>query len=399
MTVKSISSRIDWVGAIDRDRRLFDELIPLPNGTSYNSYLVKGDNANALIDTVDPSKKETLFDNLRQSGIEKLDYVIVNHGEQDHSGTLPTLIEKYPECKIVTNQKARDILTDHLTLEDVKFKIIDDGDQLDLGGVKLEFGLIPWVHWPDTQYTHAIEEEVLFTCDFLGHHYATDQLFLNDECELEDSAKRYYAEIMMPFNSRARKNLEKIQEIENEIEIIAPSHGPLHENPENILDYYEEWTSKKLKNKVLIPYVSMHGSTEILVEHLTNALIERDIEAKPYHITKTDIGDIAKELVDSGTIVIGSSTVLGGAHPKALYIAYLANGLGAKANYASIIGSYGWGTKIVDQIADTISSLKLELIEPKIIKGKPNQKDLKLIEEMADKIQEKHRKDPDINSN
>ncbi|OUJ18673.1 Flavorubredoxin [Methanonatronarchaeum thermophilum] len=397
MTVKKITDRISWVGAIDWDRRLFDELIPLPDGTTYNSYLVKGNEETALIDTVDPTKKETLFNNLMNAGVEKLDYVVVNHGEQDHSGTLPSLLEKYPECRIVTNSKAEDILTEHLELDEARFKIIGDKDQIDLGGTTLEFGLIPWVHWPDTQYTLAIEEKTLFTCDFLGHHYATEQLFNNDKCHYENSAKRYFAEIMMPFKSRARKNLQKIKEIEHDVDVIAPSHGPLHNQPEQIIGYYEKWTSDKLENKVIIPYVSMHGSTEIMVQHLTNALTERDIEVKPMHITNTDIGDIAKELVDTATIIIGSPTVLGGAHPKALYIAYLANALKAKANYASIIGSYGWGSKIVDQIADTVSSLNLELIEPKIIKGKPTKKDLKLIEEMAEKIKEKHKNDPKIN--
>ncbi|UOY09464.1 FprA family A-type flavoprotein [Methanonatronarchaeum sp. AMET6-2] len=396
MPVRKVTDRVSWVGAIDWDRRLFDELIPLPDGTTYNSYLVEGDNKNCLVDTVDPAKKDILFDNLDEAGVEKLDYVVVNHAEQDHSGSLPDILERYPECRVVTNPKAEDILCEHLDLPETHFRTINDGEQVSLGGLTLEFGLIPWVHWPDTQYTHVKEEKVLFPCDFLGHHYATDQLFIDDYCETKESAKRYYAEIMLPFNSRARKNLEKIKEIQGEIDIIAPSHGPLTRKPNKIIELYEEWTSNKLKNKVIIPYVSMHGSTEIMVEHLTSALIERDVEVKQYHLTETDIGDLAKELVDTATIIIGSPTVLGGAHPQALYSAYLANALGAKAKYASIIGSYGWGSNIVDQIADTLSSLNLELIEPKIIKGKPSEKDLKLISQMANKIAGKHKEDPDI---
>ncbi|HPS56316.1 MAG TPA: FprA family A-type flavoprotein, partial [Sedimentisphaerales bacterium] len=329
------------VGVINFDAKLFDRLIPLPDGTSYNAYLVKGSEKTVLIDTVDPDKTEVLIDNLVKTGITKIDYIIAHHAEQDHSGSLPDILLLYPEAKIVTNPKCKSMLMDLLSLEDNQFQIIEDGSTLSLGDKTLQFIYTPWVHWPETFSTYLPENKILFSCDFFGSHFATSNLFVKDIAEIYEPAKRYFAEIMLPFRSQINKNIEKIKDLD--IEMIAPSHGPVHNDPQFIIDAYKDWSSEKGKNLVIIPYVSMHGSTSKMVTYLLDALIERGIEVKQFELSTVDIGKLAISLVDCTTVVIGTSTVLMGPHPCAAYAAFLANALRPKFKFASVIGSYGWG--------------------------------------------------------
>ena len=389
MAIQKIKNNIFSVGVIDWDRRLFDELIPLPDGTSYNSYLIFGSEKTALIDTVDPEKKEELIYNLKRLKVEKLDYIIANHAEQDHSGTIPDLLTLYPEAKVVTNPKCKGFLKDLLHLDDEKFIEIADGDTLSLGDKTLEFIYNPWVHWPETMSTYLVEDKILFSCDFFGSHRATASLFVQDEYKVVQDAKRYYAEIMMPFRNHIRKNIEKISA--KEIESIAPSHGPVYNKPKIIIDAYKDWISDKVTNQVLIPYVSMHGSTEVIVMKLIEILVENGIDVIPFNLTKTDIGELAMALVDAATLILGTPTVLAGPHPSAVYAAYLVNALRPKLKVASIVGSLGWGGKTVDILTTTMKNLKVDFIEPLLIKGLPKGDDLKKIEDFAKIIIEKHK--------
>ncbi len=385
MIYKMLKEDVYSVGAVDWDRRIFDELIQIPNGTSYNSFVVKGKKKTALVDTVDPTKSLELLDNLRKLEVD-IDYLVINHAEQDHSGTIPQILEIYKNAIVVTNSKCKELLSEFLMIPDEKFMVVGDGESLDLGDKTLEFIITPWVHWPDTMVTYLHEDKILFTCDFFGSHMATSQLFASED--IYNPAKRYYAEIMMPFRSIIKKNLEKLERLE--IEIIAPSHGPIYENPEFIIDAYKDWTSDNTKNEVVIPYISMHGSTQRMVDYLVDSLIERNVMVKPLNLTYTDMGDLALDLVDATTMVIASPTVLTGPHPSVVYAAYLANALRPKLKFVSVMGSYGWGGRMLDQITSMIGSLKAEIITPLIIKGFPEADDFKKIDAMADEIALKH---------
>jgi len=389
MAVREIKQNIYAVGSIDWDRRLFDELIPLPDGTSYNSYLIKGSEKIALIDAVDPTKRHELMANLEQLNINKIDYVISNHAEQDHSGSIPQILELYPDAKVVTNQKCKGMLMDLLLIPEDKFLTINDRETISLGNKTLEFILAPWVHWPETMFTYLKEDRILFTCDFLGSHLATSDLFVTDEARVYEAAKRYYAEIMMPFRTSIKRHLEVIKGME--VEIAAPSHGPVYQRPEFILSAYREWVSDEVKNEVIVPYISMHGSTEKLVNYFVNALIERKISVKPFNLTRTDIGHLAMALVDAATIVIASPTVLVGPHPLVVYAVYLVNALRPKLRFASVIGSYGWGGRMLEQIKGMTTNLKVEFIEPLIVKGYPREEDFKSLDKLADEILKKHK--------
>ena len=389
MTVKKIKKDIYWVGAIDWDRRLFDELIPLPEGTSYNAYLVKGQKKAALIDTVDPTKEDDLLDNLDDLEIEHLDYIVVNHAEQDHSGAIPLMLELYPKAKIVTNEKCKNMLIEHLLIKEDRIITVSNNDTLSLGGKTLRFIFAPWVHWPETMLTYLEEDKILFSCDLFGAHLAESNLWVDDESKVYFAAKRYYAEIMMPFRSNIKKHLERLKELE--IKTIAPSHGQIYSHPEFILSAYSEWISDEVENEVIIPYVSMHGSVEEMVYILSEELMKKGITVKLFNLSRTDIGALAIALVDAATIVIASPTVLAGAHPQVISAVYLANVLRPKLRYASVIGSYGWGGKMLENISAMIGNLKVEILSPVIIKGYPKEEDYNSLIKLADEIAEKHK--------
>jgi flavorubredoxin len=389
MAVKKLKEGIHWVGAIDWDRRLFDELIPLPDGTTYNAYLVEGSEKTALIDTVDPAKTGELLENLQELGVGRIDYVIANHAEQDHSGSLPDVLAIYPEALVVTNEKCKGMLMDLLEIPEDRFQVVADGESLGLGGRTLEFIFAPWVHWPETMLTYLREEKLLFSCDFLGSHLAQSEPLLWDEAHAYQSAKRYYAEIMMPFRANIRKHLQRLRALP--LDMIAPSHGVVYPRPEFILAAYEEWTSDKVSNKVLIPFVSMHGSTREMVDFLAGALMRKNIPVFPCNVVRADIGDLAKELVDAATVVIASPTVLAGPHPAILYVTYLANALRPKFKFASIVGSFGWGGRMLETLTAQLGNIKAEILEPVMVKGFPRPADYQALQRLADDIEKKHR--------
>ena len=387
--MRQLKPNIYAVGAIDFDARLFDRLIPLPDGTSYNSYLIQGSEKTALLDTVDPAKTDVLFKNLAEADVESLDYVIAHHAEQDHSGSLPDVLLQFAGAKVVTNPKCKGMLMDLLGIENDRFITVEDGRTLSLGDKTLEFIYLPWVHWPETMGTYLKEDKILFPCDFFGSHLATSSLFVDDEPVVYESAKRYYAEIMMPFRRQINTNLGKLESIE--IKIIAPSHGPVHNRPCFIIDAYKDWASDTVKNQVVLPYVSMHGSTAEMVSYFADALIKRGITVKQFELSTVDIGKLAMALVDAATIVIGSPTVLIGPHPCAAYAAFLANALRPKTRFASIIGSFGWAGKMVEQLTAMLPNLKAEILEPVITKGFPKDNDFIALDRLADEILAKHK--------
>jgi flavorubredoxin len=387
--VREITPGVIWVGAIDWDRRLFDALIPLPNGTSYNSYLIRGSQGTALIDAVDITKMDVLIGNLNALGIKKLDYIISQHAEQDHSGGIQKLAKLYPKATIVASGKCKELLVAfNLVSEDRVMEVVDS-QKISLGDKTLEFIHAPWVHWPDTIFTNLPEEKILFTCDFLGSHLATSDLYAMDEATVCESAKRYYAEIMMPFRQNIRKHLDRIKELQ--FDLIAPSHGPLYSHPNFILEAYRDWSSENVKNQLILPYVSMHGATKAMVDYFVDAAIARGISVRQFDLARTDIGELAEALVDAATLVIGSSTVLAGAHPLALYAAILTNALRPKTKFVSVIGSYGWGGKMVEQIAGTIPNLKVQLLNPVVAKGYPKASDFQALDRLADEILAMHK--------
>jgi flavorubredoxin len=387
MKPREILPGVHYVGAPDFDRRLFDALIPLPEGTSYNAYLVSGRDKIALIDTVEPQLLHVLKSYLED--VPRIDYVVSNHTEQDHSGSLPWILERYPMAQLLSSEPAKPLLVDHLGLAPDQIRAVADGERLDLGGRTLRFIYTPWVHWPETMSTYIEEDKVLFSCDWFGAHVAQTGLFADcTDCILGE-AKRYYAEIMMPFRKIVQKNLDKIKDLE--VRFIAPSHGPIHGDPATIIQAYRDWTDDMPHNNVVVPWVTMHGSTALLVERLTAGLVERGVSVFPFNMASADVGQLAMALVDAATLVVATPTVHVGPHPVVLNAVVLANALRPKVRFASIIGSYGWAGRMPELVKAALPNLKVEMLPSVIAKGQPKPADLEAVDALAAAIAAKHK--------
>jgi flavorubredoxin len=388
MKARPITPNVDWVGAVDWERGLFDALIPLPDRTSYNSYLIRGSQKTVLVDAVEPNLVDILM--TRLEGVENIDTIISLHAEQDHSGGLPAVLEKYPQAQLFASPKGRDNLSTHLSIPAERIHAVQDGETLSLGDRTLQFIHIPWVHWPDTLAAYLVEDRLLFTTDFFGSHLATSDLFASaDEGRVHAAAKRYYAQIMMPLRGMAQKNLERLERLE--LAFIAPSHGPVYDRPAFILNAYRQWMGGPLRNVVVLPFVSMHGSTLKMAAYFSESLAERGVAVEPFDLTSADIGRIAEVLVDAPTLVIGTPTMLGGPHPGVVGTAYLVNMLKPRLKYLSVIGSYGWGGRTVETLTGMLSGLKTETLPPVLCKGLPKQADFQALDVLADAIAERHK--------
>ena len=387
MSMIEIAKGTYWVGAIDWDRRLFDSLIPLPDGTSYNAYLVRGSEKTALVDTVDPSMSGVLMSHL--DDVEQVDLIVAQHAEQDHSGSIPIVLAKYPRATVVTTPRGKGMLTGLMPIPEEQIVTVDDGDTLSLGDKTLSFIHLPWIHWPETMVTYLPEDRILFTGDLYGSHVATDDLYAVDEARVFWAARRYYAEIMMPLRSMISKNLPKLDNLD--VAAIAPSHGPLHHKPERIANAYRQWLSGEPRNAAALAYVSMHGSVQIMITYLCRALADRGVAAEAFDLTASDIGDLAATLVDAPTLVFGTPTVLAGPHPTVMSGAYLINALKPPIQFASAVVSYGWGGKAVEQLTGVISDLKAEMIPPVQCKGSPKEADFLALESLAAAIAGRHK--------
>jgi flavorubredoxin len=385
-----MNEHVQYIGSQDWDRRIFDSLIPLPEGTSYNSYVITGSHKTALIDTVDAKFEAEFMGKLK--GIVKLDYVIINHVEQDHSGCAKMVLDKYPEAQILCSEKARDLIMTHLHIKEGSIRVVKDMEEISLGDRTLRFCYAPFVHWPETMLTFLVEDKMLFSCDMFGSHLANSEIYACKALDkYEEPCKRYYAEIMMPFAAPMKKNLEKVALLSPSI--ICPSHGPVWNEPKQVMDLYKKWAEGEPENLALIASVSMHGSTFAMVERLTNRLSEGGVHVARVDLVNPDLGKIAEYLVDAHTIVVCTPTILGGPHPAAASAVLLANALRPKTKLLAVMGSYGWGGKAAETLVGLLTNLSsAEVLPPVMIKGLPNEEQMQLVDQLAGQIIERHAK-------
>ena len=387
LDVREISDDVYWVGARDWNRRIFDALIPLPQGTTYNAYLVRGGDKTALIDTVNPGFEEELVARIAQvSDAASLDYVIMNHAEPDHAGAIPHIMELSKGAQLVTTEKGAKMAQRYYGVPPERITTVQDSDTIGLGGTTLKFIDAPWLHWPETMFTYLVENKVLFPCDFLGFHTAYG--FYDDEVEeFTPFAQRYFGEIMMPFSKMGQKALGKLNDLD--IQIIAPSHGPIHRNPERILDAYRRWTMGETKAKAIVVYVTMWNSTEAMIKTMVDSLMAEGVEVGLHNLVYADLGDVARDLVDSRAIVLGTPTVLGGMHPLAIYAAHLVKALRPPLKYGAVLSSYGWGGGAVKQAAEILEPTKVEVVGALEVHGPPAAEDYQQIADLGKKLSAK----------
>ena len=389
--VVEISKGVYWVGVRDWNRRLFDALIPLPKGTTYNAYLIVGEAKRALIDTVNPGFEKELEAKIRQIvNPRDVDYVIMNHAEPDHAGAIPHLMSINNKALLVTTRRGAKMAQTFHNVPEKRIRVVSDRETIDLGGKTLRFIDAPMLHWPETMFTYLQENKILFPCDFFGSHIAKG---LYDE-EVEDlivHAQRYFGEIMMPFRTMAKKALEKIKDLQ--IGMIAPSHGPIHRNTRRILEAYRRWAGGETKRKATIVYLTMWNSTEKMIHPLAETLASEGIEIALYNLTSADIGDVAMDLVDSRAVVLGAPTVLGGIHPLALYATYLVKALNPPIKFGVVLSSYGWGGGAIRHVQQILGPSKIEVVGAMEVNGPPSINDIKHIVELGKTLVAKIRKE------
>jgi len=361
-------------------------LIPLPQGTTYNAYLIK-DEKTALIDSVNPGFEEELEARINQiHPVQEIDYIIMNHAEPDHAGAIPYLLEKNSKAKLVATKRGAEAAKIYFHTSEKRIQIVSDGDTIKLGTKTLIFIEAPMLHWPETMFTYLEEDKILFPCDFLGLHTAYG--FHDDEVpELTQYAQRYFGEIMMPYKAMGKRGLDKIKDLE--IQLIAPSHGPIHRNPERILEAYRKWTSGETLDKVLVVYATMWKSTEKMIMQIVETLEKEGISTPVYNLVSADVGDIAKDLVDSRGIVLGTPTVLGRMHPLAVYAAHLVKVLKPPAEFGVVLTSYGWGKGALAHASEMLGPTGLEIVGALEVNGVPTKDHFDQIKEIGTALAKK----------
>lgn len=384
MLVEQITARIASVGAQDPERQLFDAFMPLHHGTTYNSYLIRGSEATALIDPVDAEKYGQLTEALDALGVRKLDYIINLHTEQDHSGSTKMLRKRYPGVQLVGMKKVIELmgLHHHIAAED--FREIPEGGSLSLGDLTLEFYGLPFAHWPDNSAVLVKEEGVLMTSDLFGAHLATGSIFTEDLDLHREMTRAYYAEIMMPFRNQVKKHVAKIKALD--AKILAPAHGPVWTKPDEVISLYEAWTGNEYRRHITIGYVSMHESVEKMVFQMAKKLSALGMPYSLHNLgAHTDSlmragGDMVTSCVDDPALILAAPTVLTNPHPTAMYAAVLVDTLKPKLQFLSYVGSFAWGSKAPQTIEALTSSFKGERLEPFVVKGDPGTEDLEKLE-------------------
>ncbi len=366
-TVK-IKEDVYWVGVTDPELVVFDIVVPTEHGTTYNSYLVRGEKV-AIVDTVKAQFVDEFLEKIRSLvKLEDIGYIIINHTEPDHSGGLIRLMELAPQAIPVFSRGARTFVKNILHKE-FEYQEVKDGDSIDLGNKTLKFISAPFLHWPDSMFTYLVEDKVLFPCDAFGSHYCSDKRF-NDELDNKEEAfhafEFYYNAILRPFKMYLSNALNNIQNFE--IDTIAPSHGPiLRENLERYIDAYREWSGKgsqaNAKKKIAVVYVSSYGSTQKMAERIAKGATLPDTEVSLFNAAEIDLDILMDEIESSDEMILGSPT-LNAKAPKPVFdiISSLVM-LNVRGKAAAVFGCYGWSGEAVQIIEDILRSLRFKIVE------------------------------------
>ncbi len=366
---KHVKNNVHWVGKVDWELRKFHgEEYSTHSGSTYNAYLIQ-EEKNVLIDTVwSPFSKE-FVDNLAQEiDLDKIDYIIVNHGEVDHSGALPELMERIPDTPIYCSANAVKSLKGQYH-GDWNFNVVKTGDSLDIGnGKKLIFVEMTMLHWPDSMATYLTEDNILFSNDAFGQHYATEELFndLVDQCELFEESIKYYANILAPFSGILAKKLDEVISLGLPIDMIATSHGVIwRDNPMQIVEKYSQWADNYRENQITIVYDTMWGGTKRLAERIAEGirLGDPDVVIKLFNLPKSDENDIITEIFKSKTVVLGSPTVGNSVLHSMAGLAHLMKQMKFKDKNAAAFGCYGWSGESVKVLNGLLKDAGFELID------------------------------------
>jgi flavorubredoxin len=390
MSALKILPDIYSVGVVDWNVRNFHgHTYTTKRGTTYNAYLII-DEKIALVDTVLVSFSDELISNIKEIiPLEKIDYIIANHVETDHSGALPELMKLCPKAKVIGTEKCKEGLYRNY-YGNWEFEVVKTGDKLKLGKRTLTFFEAPMIHWPDSMFTYCAEEELLMPNDAFGQHYATSERFDDevDQCALMDEAAKYYGNILMPLGQIILKKIEEIQKIKLPIKMIAPSHGIIWRcNPAKIIQAYVSWAKNETVEKVVIVYETMWGATEKMARKIAEGLSSNKVSVKLFNVAESDRTEIIKEMLEAKGFLFASSTHDNDMLPNLAGFMEFVKGLRPKNRVASAFGSYGWAGGAVKEIEEILKESGIEPALPGLsVKYAPDETEIKSCYEYGKKF-------------
>jgi flavorubredoxin len=383
---------VNWVGVVDWNLRDFHGYVTR-RGSTYNAYLIS-DEKIALIDTVKSTFSNELIEHISElTSLEKIDYIIVNHVEMDHSSSLPVIAKLAKNAKILASQRGKDALIEHYGADFNVVETVKTGDELKLGKRTLRFLEAPMLHWPDSMFTYLVEDKILMPNDAFGQHFASSERFDDevDQNALMEEAITYYANILMPFAPLITRKIQEVVQMGIPIDIIAPSHGIIwRKDPSKIINAYLNWSSGAAKQKAVVVFDTMWGSTDKMARAIAEGISSQGVDVKLLKLRATDNTDIVTEIVDAKAVIVGSPTLNNQMFPTlGSFLTYI-TGLKPKGKLWCFFGSYGWGGGAVRDMTEMAKKAGFEVHEPSIeIKYVPDKEDLKKCFDFGQQIAQK----------
>lgn len=389
MKATEIKPKVHWVGAIDWNIRDFHGYSTY-KGTTYNAYLVK-DEKTALFDTVKKPFLSDLLHRIRQiTEVSKIDYLIVNHVELDHSGAIPEMIDLIKPEKVICSEMGKKSLIEHFHREDWPYEVVKSGQTLSLGSKTVHFLETRMLHWPDSMFSYLAEDRLLISSDAFGQHWATSERFDDevDQGELFTHAAKYYANILLLYSPLVQKLLGKVREMNLEIDMIAPDHGLIwRSDPGRIIQAYDGWSRQETTNKAVIVYDTMWRSTELMAKAIADGLVDEGVSVRLSNLKVNHRSDVMTQILDARAVLFGSATLNNGMLPMIADMLCYVKGLRPVGRIGAAFGSYGWSGEAVKLITQALEEMKFEVLDPGLrVKFAPTHDDLKRCRELGQKI-------------
>lgn len=393
MAAVEVKKGIYWVGAVDWNVRTFHgHTYSTARGTTYNSYLIIDDKVTLIDGVYGPFAGEMIGKIREIVPVEKIENIVVNHIEPDHSGALPELLKLCPKAKLYGTAKCKEGLQKQY-FGNWDLQVVKTGDKLNIGKRTLTFIEAPMIHWPDSMFTYCAEEELLFPNDAFGQHYATSERFDDetDQCALMDETAKYFANILWPLSAIIARKIEEIQKLSLPIKMIAPSHGIIwRKDPAKAINAYLSWTKNETKRKAVIIYETMWGSTGMMARAIADGLIGAGVAVRLFDAATSDRTEVANQMLDAKAFVIGSSTHDNDMLPSIASFLELLKGFKPKGRIAAVFGSCGWAGGAITEIEKVLGEGGIELAAPSIsVKYVPDGKELDLCRNLGAELAKK----------
>lgn len=384
-----VKKNIYWVGAVDWNVRDFHGY-QVPKGTTYNSFLVLDEKV-TLFDTVKKPFKSDLMANIRKLiDPSKIDYIVVNHVEMDHSGALPEIMDLIKPEKLICSTMGKKVLIDHFHRDDWPYEVVETGKSVSLGKKSVQFMETRMLHWPDSMFSYLVEDKMLISSDAFGQHWATSERF-DDEIDLDEllsQSAKYYANILLLYSPLVQKLLASVQKSGMKIDMIAPDHGLIwRSHPQKIIEAYDNWSQQKARKKAVLIYDTMWQSTETMAHAIADGLNQEGVDFKMLNLKHNHRSDVMTEILDAKALLLGSSTLNNGILPTMADMLCYMKGLKPVGKIGAAFGSYGWSGESVKLLTQALDDMKIKVVDEGIrVKFAPTQQDLERCMELGRKI-------------